>query len=174
MTGDPIVDPTVDELLRGMRDLRIAFEAVSERVARAAGLNPRDLGILDVLHAEGPSSPKQIAARTGIHPATLTAALARLERDGHVERRPDPRDGRSVTIAISPNTVHMLSESYQPVNTQLQRWLCGMSLDERIRAENFLRDATNVVSDPAPPTSAREPLGDPSTYMTGPESVRET
>lgn len=145
------VSPTVDELLRGLRDLRITFEAVSERVARAAGLNPRDLGILDILHAEGPSSPKRIAARTGIHPATLTAALARLERDGHVERRPDPRDGRSVTIAITPSTVHMLSQSYEPLNTQLQRWLLGMTLDERTHTENFLRDAIDVVADPALP-----------------------
>ncbi|BDB43338.1 MarR family transcriptional regulator [Mycobacterium kiyosense] len=55
-------------ILRALQDLRIGFEIVTERVAKASRLNPRDLSVLDVLHAHGPATPTAIADKTGITP----------------------------------------------------------------------------------------------------------
>ena len=89
------------DLLRVLQDLRIGFEIVTERVAKASRLNPRDLSVLDVLHAEGPATPKTIADRTCIQPTTLTAILTRLERDGRVSRYRNPDDARSSMLAVT-------------------------------------------------------------------------
>jgi MarR family transcriptional regulator, organic hydroperoxide resistance regulator len=36
-----------------------------------------------------------------VHPSTLTGVLKRLERRGFIERRPDPRDGRRVSLGLT-------------------------------------------------------------------------
>ncbi len=131
-------DPTPAWLLRGLQDLRIAFEAVTEQVARSTGLNPRDLGVLDILHAEGPATPTRLSTRTGIHPATLTAALARLERGGHIVRQPDPDDRRSARIAITETTVAMVGQRYRGIDAELHRWFEDMSAADRALIGDFL------------------------------------
>lgn len=43
----------------------------------------------------------RVGERLQVHPASVTNAVGRLESDGLVERRPNPRDGRSVLVAIT-------------------------------------------------------------------------
>lgn len=139
-------------LLRSLQNLRIAFEAVTERVAKAAGLNPRDLGVLDVLHAEGPQTPTALAERTGIHPATLTAALARLQRSGHVTRHRDPDDGRSWQIVIADDAGWTLAEQYETVNDELLAWLSGIVATNRAIVAQFLDEAITRIGPESHPT----------------------
>lgn len=91
-----------DDLRDAIRVLRIELGILNDRVAAAAGLNPRDLDVLDVIDREGPCAPSDLADRTGLRRATLTGVLARLERDGWVARERDPGDGRSVRLASTP------------------------------------------------------------------------
>ena len=46
----------------------------------------------------GPLSPSALARRAGLHPATLTGILDRLERGGWIERGRDPSDRRGVVV----------------------------------------------------------------------------
>lgn len=127
-------------LFRAMLDLRIEFDILTEKVAKAAGLNPRDLGLLDVLNAEGPRTPTELAARTGIHAATLTAILTRLERAARVTRRPHPDDGRSTHIVISPATVRELDGLYGDVNRALRTRLDTLTPTTQLTITEFLND----------------------------------
>jgi len=127
-------------LFRAMLDLRIEFDILTEKVAKAAGLNPRDLGILDVLNAEGPRTPKELANRTGIHAATLTAILIRLERAARVTRQANPGDKRSTHIAISPATVRELDGHYGDVNRALQTRLETLAPTTQLTITEFLKD----------------------------------
>ena len=43
----------------------------------------------------------RVGERLQVHPASVTNAVDRLESDGFVERRPNPRDGRGVLVAIT-------------------------------------------------------------------------
>lgn len=98
-----------------IRRLRIELGILNDRVAAAAGLNPRDLDILDVIDRDGPCTPSWLAERTGQRKATLTSVLARLARDGWIQRRPDPMDGRSVTLA-STERFDELRALYRPAD----------------------------------------------------------
>lgn len=82
-----------------LRALRIELQILNDSVAARAGVNPRDLDVLDVIDREGPCSPSWLAERTCTRRATLTSVLARLEQDGWIARRKDPRDGRAVRVA---------------------------------------------------------------------------
>jgi MarR family transcriptional regulator, organic hydroperoxide resistance regulator len=74
------------------------------------------LDVLDVVVHDGGLNPKQLAARTGIHPATLTGVLPRLFEEGWVTRTRDPIDGRSVLIQLEPTRVAQLELLYAPAN----------------------------------------------------------
>lgn len=49
----------------------------------------------------GALPPGKAGERLQVHPASITNAINRLERDGLVARRDNPRDGRSVLVEIT-------------------------------------------------------------------------
>ena len=49
----------------------------------------------------GALPPGKAGERLQVHPASITNAINRLERDGLVVRRANPRDGRSVLVEIT-------------------------------------------------------------------------
>jgi DNA-binding MarR family transcriptional regulator len=66
------------------------------RVDRAGYLAMR------VLDGLGPVSTHALAQALHLDGSTVTRQIARLERTGLIERCPDPADGRSSTIALTP------------------------------------------------------------------------
>lgn len=135
----------VTALLRALQDLRIGFEIVTERVAKATQLNPRDLSVLDVLNAHGPATPTAIADKTGITPTTLAAILTRLERDGRVSRYRNPQDARSSLLAITDDTVRELTELYADLNNHLIRAGATLTASERATITGFMQDLVTMV-----------------------------
>jgi DNA-binding MarR family transcriptional regulator len=71
---------------------------LSRRVGAHLELKDADVECLNLVHNEGPLTPSVLARRAGLHPATLTGVLDRLERGGWVVRERDPRDRRAVLI----------------------------------------------------------------------------
>ncbi|MEU8238532.1 MarR family transcriptional regulator [Actinoplanes missouriensis] len=131
------------DLRTALRDLRIELALNTSRVAALAGLNDSDLAVLDVLTREGAQSPTALAHRTGLHPATLTGVLARLEKTGWVLRRPDDTDRRSVRIEQIP--AEHLTRLYRDVSQSLDELAEGLSDPERHTVLTFLRAATALV-----------------------------
>ena len=106
---------------RSLQDLRIELGILTDRIALSAGLRPSDLAVLDVVAHDGPVSPGHLARRTGVHPATLTGVLARLEREGWLERTRDASDGRASVIRAVPARLKVLQRLYAPVDRRLAR-----------------------------------------------------
>jgi DNA-binding MarR family transcriptional regulator len=59
------------------------------------------LSVLDTLTSRGPTRLTKLAKTEQISQPGLTQLVARLERDGLVERRPDPTDGRATLVHIT-------------------------------------------------------------------------
>jgi len=106
-----------DALRNELRQLRIELSVGTRRVAAATGLNDSDLDVLDVLARYGVQSPTSLARRLGIHPATMTGVLTRLEKSGWVARRPDVSDRRSVQV--EPSGFERLTALYRDANERL-------------------------------------------------------
>jgi len=106
-----------DALRNELRQLRIELSVSTRRVAAATGLNESDLDVLDLLARFGAQSPTSLARRLGIHPATMTGVLTRLEKSGWVVRRPDATDRRSVQV--EPSGFDRLTALYRDANEGL-------------------------------------------------------
>ena len=78
---------------------RLLVRALEKRLAKL-GLTPAYMPVLLWLEA-GPTPQKAIADSVGVEQPTMTATLNRMERDGWVERLPNPDDGRSTLVALS-------------------------------------------------------------------------
>lgn len=61
----------------------------------------------------------RIGERLQVHPASVTNAVDRLEADGLVERRPNPRDGRSVLAAIRPEGERVARRASAVLNAEV-------------------------------------------------------
>ncbi len=81
-----------------LRDLRGELGMLNRRVGAHLDLKDVDLDCLDLVNRYGPLSPTALARRAGLHPATLTGILDRLERAGWLVRERDPADRRAVTV----------------------------------------------------------------------------
>jgi DNA-binding MarR family transcriptional regulator len=81
-----------------LRDLGGELSRLNQSVGGRLDLKGTDLECLDLITRHGPISPSALARRTGLHPATMTGVLDRLERDGWIVRDRDPADRRGVLI----------------------------------------------------------------------------
>jgi DNA-binding MarR family transcriptional regulator len=80
-----------------LRELSIHLSLLNHHVGARLGLKDVDLDCLDLISRHGPLTPSVLARRAGLHPATMTGILDRLERGGRVARERDPSDRRAAS-----------------------------------------------------------------------------
>jgi len=83
-----------------LREMNSQLSLLNHHVGVRLALKDVDLECLDLIARNGPISPSALARLAGLHPATMTGVLDRLERDGWVARERDQRDRRAVTIVL--------------------------------------------------------------------------
>jgi DNA-binding MarR family transcriptional regulator len=81
-----------------LRDLGAQLSLLNHSVGARLDLRATDLECLDLIARHGPLSPSALARLAGLHPATMTGILDRLERGGWIDRGRDPSDRRGVLI----------------------------------------------------------------------------
>lgn len=93
---------------------------------KGTGVSPAQFVALAQLIASGPLSQSELVDRLSITPATGVRLVDRMERDGWVVRKPDPKDGRIKLVAptkratdfwekISKTGRAVLDQAYQGV-----------------------------------------------------------
>ena len=80
---------------------RLMALALRDRIA-AHGVAPGQFAQLLALYEEDGITQAELCVRVGIEQPTMAATLARMQRDGLVERVPDPRDGRRSLVLLTP------------------------------------------------------------------------
>jgi DNA-binding MarR family transcriptional regulator len=74
-----------------------------DRALAPTGMRAAEYAILSAVDELEPVMPSDIARLTGTPRPTLTSLIERLVQDGFVERVRNPRDGRSYTLALTPD-----------------------------------------------------------------------
>src|SRR2546426_9585555 len=69
---------------KSLRALAIQLSLLNHQVGAQLELRDVDLDCLDLIDQTGPLSPSALGRRAGLHPATITGILDRLERGGRV------------------------------------------------------------------------------------------
>ena len=107
LPADPNTTPHRGRLNRAikesLRDLGAQLSLLNHSVGTRLDLKATDLECLDLISRQGPLSPSALARHAGLHPATLTGILDRLERGGWIERGRDPSDRRGVVVQTAPS-----------------------------------------------------------------------
>ncbi|WP_433054416.1 MarR family winged helix-turn-helix transcriptional regulator [Dactylosporangium sp. CS-033363] len=140
-----------DELIDLLRRFNVEADRFVDVFARAHGLHRTDMNaiahIWRAAEDQEPLTPGELARRLSLSPAATTALLVRLERAGHVERRPDPTDRRRINLDIQPKARALAAEFFAPLGVHMRA-----ALEQFTPAQI---DATNQVIKQALEATAR-------------------
>jgi DNA-binding MarR family transcriptional regulator len=90
-----------------------------------ADLSVPELSALSRLERAGSATTSDLARVDQISPQAMGATLAALEDRGLVERRPDPSDGRRVTMSVTAAGQQALRNKRSARTAQLAKALAG-------------------------------------------------
>jgi DNA-binding MarR family transcriptional regulator len=127
------------EIRNSLRELRIQLSLLNYRVGSQIGLKDVDLDCIDMIETYGPLSPSDLARRAGLHPATLTGILDRLEAGGWIVRERAPEDRRAVRVRILKTRYAELMRLYSGMNRGMNKLLAGYSDEELEVIADFMR-----------------------------------
>ena len=130
-----------------LRELSIQLSLLNHHVGAHVELKDVDLDCLELINRHGPLSPSALARRAGLHPATMTGILDRLERAGWVARDRDPSDRRAVVVRGLRDRNAELFRLYSGMNTSMDELLTSYSDDQLELVAEFLRRTTNAGRD---------------------------
>jgi len=106
------------------------FFAASERLSAEAGItSPQYQAMLAIGVASAPLTMKDLAEELMLQPHAAVQMVDRLQRQGFVERRASPSDGRSVLLALTEAGESMVEG------------LAALHLDEMLKQEPRLTEA---------------------------------
>jgi len=95
------VETSAIEALSALRHAGRSLSLLQERWAEKHGLSEGRLGVLFHLYRFGPTPLGDVAHDADSTPRNITGLVDHLERDGLVERVPDPDDRRSVRARLT-------------------------------------------------------------------------
>ena len=127
--------------------------AVYANSAREYGLTQQQGQLLCVLMAQ-PYGMSELGAMLGLAKSSLTGLVDRSERNGLVQRRPDPQDSRAVRVALTPRGAKLVEEFYAETCRRVEQLTAGFAPAELDTLAALLG---RVVTDNKVPTVFVEP-----------------
>jgi DNA-binding MarR family transcriptional regulator len=135
---------SITAIKESLREVRSQLSLLNHRVGERLELKDVDLDCLELINRHGPLSPSALARRAGLHPATMTGILDRLERGGWVARERDPDDRRAVVVRTRRERGAELFRLYSGMNTSMDELCAGYSDAELALIADFLRRTTDA------------------------------
>lgn len=132
------------ELRDSLREMNIQLSLLNQRVGARVQLKEVDIACLELLARRGPLSPSALARLTGLHPATMTGILDRLERGGWVARERDPADRRGVVVRARKERNAEMFRLYSGMNAAMDEIFAGYGEAELELLADFIRRTTDA------------------------------
>lgn len=136
--------PLTRDIQYWLRELIVRLHRLNDAVGSRIDLRASDIGLLDLLARHGPMSARELSTASGVHPATLTGIVDRLEEGGWVARVPDPVDRRKVRIEALTARGGEMARLYGPMNRSLAAICSGLTREQLVVVRDFLRDAAEA------------------------------
>lgn len=144
-----------NEIRESMRELGIRLAFLNRQVSDRLAIRDVDLGCLDVIARTGPLSPTTLTRVAGLHPATLTGILDRLERAGFIVRERDPSDRRAVLVRALRERTNEIYGLYAGMNASLDEICAGYDEGQLRTITDFLRRTSDAGARAAAEVSER-------------------
>lgn len=138
----PEVDLTPLDVMSRLRRVSNRLGRLRASAFGGAGLAVWEFDVLAALgRAEPPHelSPAQLIEATMIGSAAMTNRLDNLSRRGLIERRPNPRDGRSVLVRLTADGGERADDAMRRLAEREAEELRGLSREEQATLAGLLR-----------------------------------
>jgi DNA-binding MarR family transcriptional regulator len=132
------------ELKRRFRDVNNQIALLSHHVSAQVELRDVDLDCLDFLAQHGPASPSALARRAGVHPATMTGVIDRLEKGGWIQRERAADDRRAVVISVRREAIGEVFRHYDGMNSHMDAVCDSYSPAELELISGFLQQTADA------------------------------
>jgi DNA-binding MarR family transcriptional regulator len=110
--------------------VRTARRLRQEAAVETSGLTPTSIAALATIERHGPMTPSEIADIERVKRPTITRTLGCLEREGLIDRTPDPADGRSALVKVNGTGRERLRRLRSRKNAYLARRMRDLSAEE--------------------------------------------
>jgi DNA-binding MarR family transcriptional regulator len=121
-----------------LRRAQVAVRNHIERALADLGVTHPQFLVLTMVNAYEDLSSADVARLSLLTPQTVNAIVQNLERDGLIERSPDPVHGRILRLALSDEARPLLKRCRGRVNAIEKRMLVGLSATEERAVRRWL------------------------------------
>ena len=115
------------------------FTRLSEARLKPLGFGVGHLPVLVALQDGQVGNQRDLARFARIEQPPMAQMLDRMERDGLIERTPDPQDGRSRHIRLTADAEKRLPEAVSVLHAGNREVLTGFSADEAATLTTLLQ-----------------------------------
>ena len=122
-----------------------AVLAYTAAVARRMGLGASEMAALEHLQGAGELTPGQLGRRLSMTSGAVTALVDRMERDGYVERSPNPNDRRRSLVRVTAVGAEEGMRHLRALAAELGEVIDGLSEEERRAVGRFTEDVTAAI-----------------------------
>ncbi|MEO9137797.1 MAG: MarR family transcriptional regulator [Jatrophihabitans sp.] len=128
-SAPPSSDADIADLAENVLALVRTFKKSRERWLAAAAHDVEWSAqvLLKCLHSEGAMRAGAVAESLQSDPSTVSRQVASLVKDGMLERRSDPDDGRASILVLTPRAEQVLAEHDKIRLTHFEKMLAGWS-----------------------------------------------
>jgi DNA-binding MarR family transcriptional regulator len=95
-----------------------------------APLTPSEFAVYSALRLMQPTTPSQLAGALGMKATTLSSVLVRMSRSGHLQRRRNPADGRSVILTLTPGGDRVTEACFAAFDVAIEAFRRQLAIDE--------------------------------------------
>jgi DNA-binding MarR family transcriptional regulator len=95
-----------------------------------APLTPSEFAVYSALRLMQPTTPSQLAGALGMKATTLSSVLVRMSSSGHLQRRRNPADGRSVILTLSSSGVRVTEACFSAFEVAIEAFRRQLPIDE--------------------------------------------
>lgn len=101
-TNEGELDPRLDNVLFDVWLVSRATTALLDDALRASGIDSDEFAVYSVLASTEHMTPTDLARWMSAPPTTVSSYVKRFEQRGHVAKTPNPDDGRSYRLSLTP------------------------------------------------------------------------
>ncbi len=116
-----------------------AVERLDRKSIARTGLKLTDFQIMEVLLHKGPLPINAIAGKVLLTSGSMTAAVNRLVRKGHVQRVQDPSDGRFFHVHLTASGRRVIRRAYDGHSQNLELIAGVLTASERQELVRLLK-----------------------------------
>jgi DNA-binding MarR family transcriptional regulator len=131
-------------LRQALRATVTQLSLLNHQVGGHLEMRPGDLYCLDLIDSHGPLSPSALSRMAGLHPATMTGILDRLERGRWIERERDAADRRGVRVRVLRERRPEILGLYAGMNDALDQICAAYTPGQLDLIAAFLAQATEA------------------------------